>query len=225
MLVAYLDIQPIIATLILMVAGRGIAQMITDGQIVTFHGAFFEGIGSGYLLGIPWRVIIAAVVIGVLYAVMRKTALGLFVESVGGNARASRLAGIDARGIKLLAYAISGLCAAFAGIIIAADIRGADANNAGLWLELDAILAVVIGGASLMGGRFFIGMTVIGVLIIQSLTTGILLSGLPSQYTLIVKAAVVMVVLLVQAPKSRELAGKAWEKIGSRKVRGNSDEN
>lgn len=71
-----------------------------------------------------------------------------------------------------------------------------------------------------MGGRFFIGMTVIGVLIIQSLTTGILLSGLPSQYTLIVKAAVVMVVLLVQAPKSRELAGKAWEKIGSRKVRG-----
>ena len=76
-----------------------------------------------------------------------------------------------------------------------------------------------------MGGRFFIGMTVIGVLIIQSLTTGILLSGLPSQYTLIVKAAVVMVVLLVQAPKSRELAGKAWEKIGSRKVRGNSDEN
>ncbi|KEO53807.1 MAG: ABC transporter permease [Rhodospirillales bacterium] len=225
MLVAYLDIQPIIATLILMVAGRGIAQMITDGQIVTFHGAFFEGIGSGYLLGIPWRVIIAAVVIGALYAVMRKTALGLFVESVGGNARASRLAGIDARGIKLLAYAISGLCAAFAGIIIAADIRGADANNAGLWLELDAILAVVIGGASLMGGRFFIGMTVIGVLIIQSLTTGILLSGLPSQYTLIVKAAVVMVVLLVQAPKSRELAGKAWEKIGSRKVRGNSDEN
>ena len=220
-LVAFLDIQPIIATLILMVAGRGIAQMITGGQIVTFHGEFFEAIGSGYLLGIPWRVIIAAAVIAAIYFIMRKTALGLFVESVGGNARASRVAGIDARGIKLMAYAASGLCSAFAGIIIAADIRGADANNAGLWLELDAILAVVIGGASLMGGRFFIGMTVIGVLIIQALTTGILLSGLPSQYTLIVKAAVVMVVLLVQAPKSRELVGQAMERM----KRGKSDEN
>ncbi|WP_033070029.1 ABC transporter permease [Thalassospira australica] len=220
-LVAFLDIQPIIATLILMVAGRGIAQMITGGQIVTFHGEFFEAIGSGYLLGIPWRVIIAAAVIAAIYVIMRRTALGLFVESVGGNARASRVAGIDARGIKLMAYGASGLCSAFAGIIIAADIRGADANNAGLWLELDAILAVVIGGASLMGGRFFIAMTVIGVLIIQALTTGILLSGLPSQYTLIVKAAVVMVVLLVQAPKSRELVGQAM----ARMKRGKSDEN
>lgn len=212
MLVAYLDIQPIIATLILMVAGRGIAQMITGGQIVTFHGPFFEAIGSGYLLGIPWRVIIAAVLIAGLWAVMRKTALGLFVESVGGNARASRLAGIDARGIKVLAYVISGLCSAMAGVIIAADIRGADANNAGLWLELDAILAVVIGGAALMGGRFYLGLTVIGVLIIQALTTGILLSGLPSQYTLIVKAAVVMVVLLVQAPKARDMILRAMQR-------------
>lgn len=220
-LVAFLDIQPIIATLILMVAGRGIAQMITGGQIVTFHGEFFEAIGSGYLLGIPWRVIIAAAVIAAIYVIMRRTALGLFVEAVGGNARASRVAGIDARGIKLMAYGASGLCSAFAGIIIAADIRGADANNAGLWLELDAILAVVIGGASLMGGRFFIAMTVVGVLIIQALTTGILLSGLPSQYTLIVKAAVVMVVLLVQAPKSRELVGQAM----ARMKRGKSDEN
>lgn len=220
-LVAFLDIQPIIATLILMVAGRGIAQMITGGQIVTFHGEFFEAIGSGYLLGIPWRVIIAGAVIAAIYFLMRKTALGLFVESVGGNARASRVAGIDARGIKLMAYGASGLCSAFAGIIIAADIRGADANNAGLWLELDAILAVVIGGASLMGGRFFIAMTVVGVLIIQALSTGILLSGLPSQYTLIVKAAVVMVVLLVQAPKSRQLVSQAMDRM----KRGNSNEN
>lgn len=211
-LVAFLDIQPIIATLILMVAGRGIAQMITGGQIVTFHGPFFEAIGSGYLFGIPWRVIIAAIVIAGLWAIMRKTALGLFVEAVGGNARASRLAGIDARGIKVLAYVISGLCSAVAGIIIAADIRGADANNAGLWLELDAILAVVIGGGSLMGGRFFLGLTVIGVLIIQALGTGILLSGLPSQYTLIVKAAVVMVVLLMQAPKARQMMGSFWRR-------------
>ena len=202
-LVAYLDIQPIISTLILMVAGRGIAQMITGGQIVTFHGEFFEAIGSGYLLGIPWRVLIAAAVILLLWLTMRKTALGLFVEAVGGNARASRLAGIDSRGITLLAYVISGICSAVAGIIIAADIRGADANNAGLWLELDAILAVVLGGAALMGGRFYLGATVIGVLIIQSLTTGILLSGLPTQYTLVVKAGVVLLVLLMQVPGFR----------------------
>ncbi|WP_445680792.1 ABC transporter permease [Radicibacter daui] len=204
-LVAFLGIQPIIATLILMVAGRGIAQMITDGQIVTFHSAFFEALGAGHFAYIPVRVEVALAAVLLLALLLRRTALGLFVEAVGGNAAASRLAGIEARGITVFAYVISGLCAALAGIIIAADIRGADANNAGLWLELDAILSVVIGGASLMGGRFYIGLTVIGALTIQSLTTGILVSGLPPQYNLIVKAAAVLVVLLLQAPRSRAL--------------------
>lgn len=200
-LVAFLDIQPIVATLILMVAGRGIAQMITGGQIVTFHSGVMDALGSGYLLAMPsrvWLLVGFAVLLGVL---LRRTALGLFLEAVGGNAAASRLAGIEARWVRLSAYALSGVCSALAGLILTADIRGADANNAGLWLELDAILAVVIGGASLIGGRFSLGLTLIGALVIQSLTTSILVSGLPPQYTLMVKAAVILLVLFLQSPR------------------------
>ncbi|MFD2263940.1 ABC transporter permease [Lacibacterium aquatile] len=205
LLVAFLDIQPIVATLILMVAGRGIAQMITDGQIVTFHSDFFQVIGGGFFLGLPVRVLVVLGFAILLALVLRRTAMGLFLEAVGGNAAASRLAGIEARWIRLSAYAISGLCSALAGIVLTADIKGADANNAGLWLELDAILAVVIGGAALKGGRFALGLTLIGVLVIQSLTTTILVSGLPSQYTLVVKACVVLAVLFLQSPRLQRL--------------------
>ena len=90
------------------------------------------------------------------------------------------------------------------GIILAADIRGADANNAGLWLELDAILAVVLAGASLAGGRIYLLLTIVGVLIIQTLTTAILTSGLPAQYNLVVKATIILAVLLIQSPKTRQ---------------------
>lgn len=199
-LVSVFGIQPIVATLILMVAGRGIAQMITGGQIVTFHSDFFNAIGNGFFMGLPARVVLAATIIAITLLALRKTALGVFLEAVGGNAESSRLMGIDSRLLILMAYVFSGFCAALAGIIIAADIRGADANNAGLWLELDAILAVVIAGASLSGGRIYLGLTVIGALIIQTLTTAILTSGLPAQYNLIVKASIIVVVLLMQSP-------------------------
>eukprot|EP01133_Synstelium_polycarpum_P025760 gene25760-30935_t len=101
----------------------------------------------------------------------------------------------------MLTYVLSGLCAAIAGIIVAADIRGADANNAGLWLELDAILAVVIGGGSLMGGRFNLLLSVVGALIIQGMNTGILLSGFPPEMNQVVKAVVVLCVLIVQSQR------------------------
>ncbi len=96
---------------------------------------------------------------------------------------------------------LSGLCAATAGIIAAADIRGADANNAGLWLELDAILAVVVGGTSLLGGRFSIAASLLGAMIIQAINTGILLSGFPPEFNLIIKAAIIVFILLLQSPK------------------------
>jgi galactofuranose transport system permease protein len=205
LLVAILQIQPIIATLILMVAGRGVAQMIDDGKIVTFRSEFFSALSTGQVFTVPSRIIVAAAVLMALWLVLRRTAFGLFVETVGGNDKAAELVGIDARLIKIAAYALSGPCAAVAGILITADIRGSDANNAGLWIELDAILAVVLGGASLAGGRVFLGLTIVGVLIIQSLITSILVSGLPPEYNLIVKAVVVLLVLLLQAPALRGL--------------------
>ncbi|MCY4766222.1 galactofuranose ABC transporter, ATP-binding protein YtfT [Klebsiella aerogenes] len=200
-LVAVLKIQPFVATLILMVAGRGVAQLITSGQIVTFDSPALSWLGSGSLLLLPTPVIIAVATLLLFWLFTRRTALGMFIEAVGINIRAAKNAGVNTRIVVMLAYVLSGICAAIAGIIVAADIRGADANNAGLWLELDAILAVVIGGGSLMGGRFNLLLSVVGALIIQGMNTGILLSGFPPELNQVVKAVVVLCVLIVQSPR------------------------
>jgi len=200
-LVAVLQIQPIVATLMLMVAGRGIAQLITQGQIVTFDGGTFSHLGSGAFFYLPMPIIIAAVMLLAVWVLTRKTALGLFIESVGINLRSAHNAGVNTRLVLVAVYVICGICAAVAGVIVTADIRGADANNAGLWLELDAILAVVIGGGSLLGGRFNLLLSVIGALIIQGMNTGILLSGFKPEFNLVLKAVVVLAVLVVQSPR------------------------
>ena len=194
-LVAILKIQPFVATLILMVAGRGVAQLITAGQIVTFNSPDLSWFGSGSLLFLPTPVIIAVLTLLLFWLLTRKTALGMFIEAVGINIRAAKNAGVNTRIIVMLTYVLSGLCAAIAGIIVAADIRGADANNAGLWLEL------VIGGGSLMGGRFNLLLSVVGALIIQGMNTGILLSGFPPEMNQVVKAVVVLCVLIVQSQR------------------------
>ncbi|HTF86120.1 MAG TPA: ABC transporter permease [Cellvibrio sp.] len=203
-LVGYLNIQPIVATLILMVAGRGVAQLINEGQIVTFQHEAFSFLGTGYFLGLPFPVVLVIITFVLVQLLMRRTALGLYVEAVGANASASRYLGINAKAIKLSVYCLAGLCAALAGMIAAADIKGSDANNAGLWLELDAILAVVIGGASLMGGRFSLLLSIIGALIIQTLTVTIIMSGIPPKFNLLIKASAIILVLLMQSPRFQQ---------------------
>ena len=202
-LVTRAGIQPIVATLILMVAGRGIAQLITSGQIITVISPNYEIIGGGALLALPVSVYIVALVFLLAVFLTRKTALGLFIESVGCNPTASRLAGIRSDTVRLFAYLFCGLCAGMAGLILSSNVSSADCNNAGLWYELDAILAVVIGGTSLNGGRFFLTGTLLGVLIIQTLTTTIYMTGVPPEITLVVKAVVVLAVCLVQSESFR----------------------
>jgi simple sugar transport system permease protein len=160
-------------------------------------------IGSGSLFGRPMPVVIW-LAFGLLVALLvRRTALGMLIEALGVNRRAAMLSGVSTGVLLIAAYVLSGLCAALAGIIAAADIRGADANNAGLWLELDAILAVVVGGTSLLGGRFSIAASLIGALIIQSVNTGILLSGFPPEFNLIIKAAIIVLILVIQSPRAQ----------------------
>lgn len=200
-LVAVLRIQPIVATLVLMVAGRGIAQLLTEGAILTFNDPGLIRLGAGTVAALPtpiWLWVAVAIVTGL---VVRRTALGLLIEATGINERSSRLAGINARVLLIAVYLVSGLCAALAGVIVAADIRGADANNAGLWMELDAILAVVIGGNSLLGGRFSITASVLGAMIIQSVNSAILLSGMPVELNLVIKAVIIIAILVIQSPK------------------------
>lgn len=211
-LVAALDIQPIVATLILMVAGRGAAQLVTQGRIVTFVEPHLVAIGGATVFGLPAPVVLAVVAAAAAIALTRITSLGLFIEAVGINPRSSRLAGVPARAVLFAVYGLSGLTAALAGLVAAGDIHGADANNAGLWIELDAILAVVIGGGSLMGGRFSISRAVLGALILQALKTGILLSGFRPELNLVVMAVVVAVMLALQSPGAARLIARLKER-------------
>lgn len=204
-LVSYLQVPPIVATLILMVSGRGVAQLLTDGQIITFENSAFEFVGRGTFLGLPFTITLVVVMFALLLWFTQKTAAGLFIESTGDNETASHYAGVNTRAVKLLVYGVCGLCAGIAGLIVTADIKAADVNNAGLYLELDAILAVVIGGTALTGGRISLAGSLVGAVLIQTLTTTILTRGIPPTFTLVVKSAVIIGVCLLQTPKFRKL--------------------
>ena len=213
LLVSRGNIQPMVATLVLMVAGRGIAQLITDGQIITVYYTPFFFIGGGFFLGLPFPVFIVAFFFVLVWVIMRRTALGLFVESVGTNASASFYSGVNEKNVKLLAYTVCGLCAGVAGLIVSSNVKSADANNAGLFTELDAILAVVIGGTLMTGGRFSLAGSVLGALLIQSVTTTIYALGVPPEVVMVVKSLVVLMVVLlyseaVKVGLDRLFAGK-----------------
>jgi ribose/xylose/arabinose/galactoside ABC-type transport system permease subunit len=202
-LVVGVGMQPIIATLILMVAGRGIAQLITGGQILTIYYPPYFYLGNGYLFGLPFAAVVAAVVIVVVHAMLTLTPLGLFVRAIGINPVAARVAGGRARPITLALYAFCGLTAGIAGLIISSNVKSADANNAGQLLELDAILAVSLGGTALTGGRFSLAGSAIGALIIQTLTSTIYSLGVPPEVNLVFKAALIFSVMLLQSPDFR----------------------
>lgn len=206
LLVSRANIQPMVATLVLMVAGRGIAQLITDGQIITVYYPPFFYFGAGYLFGLPFTLFIVAAVFLFAWLMTRRTAIGLFVESVGTNASSSFFSGVNEKNIKLVAYIFCSFCAGIAGIIISSNVKSADANNVGLFMELDAILAVVIGGTLMSGGRFSLAGSVLGALLIQSVTTTIYAFGVPPEVVLVVKSLVVLfVVLLYSEPMKMAL--------------------
>lgn len=207
-LVAGLGLQPIVATLILMVAGRGLAQLLTDGQIVTVYYAPYAWLGGGYLAGLPVALYLAGGVAVATALLLRHTALGLFLRVVGINPVAARLAGVPAAALLVFAYAFSGMCAGLAGLVISSNVTSADANNAGLLLELDAILAVTLGGTALTGGNFSLAGSVLGALTIQALTYTIYALGVPPEVNLVVKAVVVFIVCIAQSPELRRMLGK-----------------
>ncbi|HEY1406128.1 MAG TPA: ABC transporter permease [Spirochaetota bacterium] len=210
MLVSRVGMQPIIATLILMVAGRGIAQLITNGQIITVYYKPFFYIGNGTLLGLPFPMFIAAFMVAITLFLKNKTSLGLFIQAVGINKTATRYSGINSKTIIFWVYVFSSFCAGIAGLIVCSNVKSADGNNAGYLVELDAILAVVLGGTSLAGGRFFIMGSVVGALIIQSLTTTIYSVGVPPEITQVVKAVIVFIVCLIQSESFRSAVSRIF---------------
>jgi ribose/xylose/arabinose/galactoside ABC-type transport system permease subunit len=202
-LVVGVGMQPIIATLILMVAGRGVAQLITGGQIITIYYPPYSYLGNGFFAGLPFAAVLAAAVIVGTQLLLTRTPLGLYVRAIGINPVAARIAGVRARPITLALYGFCGLLAGVAGLIVSSNVRSADANNAGQLLELDAILAVTLGGTALTGGKFSLVGTALGALIIQTLTTTIYSLGVPPEVNLVFKAALIFVVMLLQSPEFR----------------------
>ena len=200
-LVAKLKVQPIVATMILMTAGRGIAQLIAEGKIVTITSDAYYHISGGYILGLPVPMYIAAFVLLLAYLMTKRTAFGLAVESIGVNPDSARLAGIKVAKNLWLIYIFCGVCAALAGLIESAGIKGADCNNCGLMIEMDGILAVAIGGTSLTGGRFSLISSIIGALVVQTISTMILAFGVAPEVIRVFKAIIVIIICLAQSPE------------------------
>lgn len=216
LLVSRFRVQPIVATLVLMVAGRGVAQLITDGMTVTFDSPSVVAIGNGSFFGLPLPVTILLAVAAIMILLTRRTALGLFIESVGDNDAASRLAGVPDRVVRLTAYGLCGVLAALSGVIECSYIKAADANNAGNLLELDAILAVVIGGTALTGGRFSLLGAILGAVFMQTLTKTLYMQNISAEVAPAPKAAAVIVVCLLQSPVFRARCAALLGKGGNR---------
>ena len=204
-LVAYMRIQPMVATLILMISGRGIAQLITNGLRVQITYRPYAFIGQGWLI-LPFSLYIVAVVLIITWFMTRKTAIGMFIESVGINFRSSFFSGINEKRIKLLVYTFCGLCAGIAGLVASSNVRTSDASNIGLTTELDAILAVVIGGTSMSGGRFSLLASMIGALVMQAITQSMYAIGVPAFALQAIKAVVVIFVILLFSEQVRDFA-------------------
>jgi ribose/xylose/arabinose/galactoside ABC-type transport system permease subunit len=202
-LIAGFRIQPIIVTLALLISGRGVAQVLSNGgQLIPFNDPSFEYLGKGVVAGVPVQVMVMVVVVGVAIFLMRATAFGRYVVAVGGNEAASRLAGVKVNRTKITVYALSGLLAGLAGLIETARLGASDAQKVGLNIELDAIAATVVGGTPLTGGRATVLGTLIGALIMQVITTGFIMNRISYAWSLVIKAAIIIVAVYIQRPKA-----------------------
>jgi galactofuranose transport system permease protein len=197
-LVSHFRIQPIIATLVLFIAGRGIAQVWTNGDLQVFKAPEFQAIALGRVLGVPFQVWIMVVVVAIAAWVLKKTVFGRQILAVGGNEPAARLAGVPVARVKRLVYVVSGLCSGIAGLIVIAMNSAADANLIGMGMELDAIAAVAVGGTLLSGGRATIVGTLLGAMIIQLVRYTLLANGVPDAAALIAKAALIVIAVWLQ---------------------------
>ncbi len=214
-LVAYLEIQPMVATLILYSAARAIGLLLCNNLIVYIRAGSFAKLG-GFTGPVPTPIIVAAVCVVVMILVLKKTALGLYIQSVGINKKASRIAGLNSQRIIMLCYIICGLCAGLAGIVNASRITSADSNNIGLNYELDAILSVALGGNSLGGGKFNLLGSIIGAYTIQAITTTLLALGVSTSEAPVYKAIIVIVIVVIQSPVFKDYLNKRSAKRAAR---------
>ena len=197
-LITRFHIQPIIATLVLFIAGRGIAQVSTNGNLQPFKLGEFQWIGLGRWFGIPVQVVIMIALVVLAAWILKRSLFGRQILAIGGNERAARLAGVPVARVKRWVYCISGLCSGIAGLVVIAINSSSDANLVGLGMELDAIAAVAVGGTLLSGGRATVTGTLIGALIIQLVRYTLLANGVNDDVAKLVKAALIVLAVWLQ---------------------------
>ena len=197
-LITKFRIQPIIATLVLFIAGRGIAQVSTNGNLQPFKAPAFQWIGLGRWFGVPVQVVIMLVLVIAAAWVLKSTLFGRQILAIGGNERAARLAGVPVASVKRWVYGISGLCSGVAGLVVIAINSSSDANLVGMGMELDAIAAVAVGGTLLSGGRATVWGTLLGALIIQLVRYTLLANGVPDDVAKLVKAGLIVAAVWLQ---------------------------
>lgn len=205
-LVAVVGLQPFISTLIMMLAARGIARVITGGQNTNATNEPFRQLANGQIVGLPTSFVLALVIVILIAVTMRRTALGLMIESIGINPQASRLAGIRPRPILIGVYVLSAALAAVGGLFSVSEVMTVSVSGTGNLMELDAILAVVIGGTSLAGGKFSIVGSTVGALLIATLNKTVLFLGIPAAATPAFKAIVIIALVLLQSERIRSFA-------------------
>jgi ribose/xylose/arabinose/galactoside ABC-type transport system permease subunit len=197
-LISLLGVQPIIATLIFFISGRGIAQVLTNGNLQTFSNPSFTWLGTGRVLGLPVQGWIALALTVVIAWAVRRTIYGRYLLAVGGNERAAALAGVPVRPVKITTYVIAATLAGLAGLIVVAINSASDAARIGQLMELDAIAASVVGGAALSGGRAPVLGTLLGAVFIQLMGYTLVANGIPDEATLIVTAAIIVAAVWLQ---------------------------
>ena len=197
-LVAYVGMQPIVATLALFVGGRGFAQVLVNGQLQTISTPGFLALWRATVFGIPLPVVVAAVVSVLVGLLVKRTTFGRYVLAVGGNRTASYLSGHPVRAVLVAVYAISGLLAGIAGTLATARLAAGDPATIGLLIELDAIAAVVIGGTPLSGGRMNVGGTVAGALLMLVISATFVMNNINPIYAQILKAAIIVLAVYIQ---------------------------
>jgi ribose/xylose/arabinose/galactoside ABC-type transport system permease subunit len=201
-LITKFKIQPIIATLVLFLGGRGIAKAFSDGNLVEFNKPHFDYLGTGRPLGIPVQVILMIVIVIVAAWALRSTKFGRYTLASGGNQRAPQLARVPVTRVKREVYVLSGLLAGLAGLIVVAINTSNDPYQVGENMELDAIAAVAVGGTPLTGGRATVLGTVIGAFFIHQVRYTLLSHGVPDGTTRMVIAGAILIAVLLQRPKA-----------------------
>jgi len=199
LLISYGKLAPFIVTLATMTIFRGATLVYTNGNPITkgLSDTFlFQFLGQGYIVGIPFPVIIMFIVFIVLYVLLHKTAFGKSVYAIGGNEKAAYISGVKLNKVKIIIYSISGMMASISGLIITSRLSSAQ-PTAGASYEMDAIAAVVLGGTSLSGGKGRILGTLIGALIIGVLNNGLNIIGVSAFWQQVVKGVVILIAVLI----------------------------